>query len=333
MFTGAAADSSNTMSGDDGNNNNNTNSIANSMAVSFIKSVCKKFLQFLRTLPLVTSILVGSITMGYILEWMVSLFHLLGSNDNFISFRARSIIENPGSNWYRMITYHFFHKALYQFLIVSASMLFVLGRKSERSIGSLLLTFIVIVGGMILQPFLNLLLSWLCYKFLSMNVFYDEYCRGFSGILFLFLAYEYGTSKQRIPIPFMESNNNNNDESSSSSSSYIPVNTVPWILLFVAEIVFWNSSSFLSHLSGVVVGYLFTMTKRLWMTPLGTFFHAYLERDNDADGIFFRCCTGQTNFVSTPDAILYGIDGDEGVVEEGDGGDDPDYRPLETTEF
>jgi len=304
------------------NNNSSTSNPYLSMAWSVLKSTVLKFQQFLRTLPLVTSILVGIFTIGYLLELILYYLSLFG-DDKFLLFQASSIIEKK--QIYRLVTSIYFHSSITHYLVVVVTTLFLLGTKLERNVGSLLLAFLLLVG-LLVQPSLQLLLSWLPSTTLNMNVFYDAYCRGFSGILFQFITYEYGTSKKQLPIPCAAADN----------TTTIPVNCLPWVLLFVAEIIFWNSSSFVSHLSGILVGYGMVYTKRVWLSSVGTFCHTYLERDNDSDGCFFRCCIGQTNFISTPDDILLMNNNDNDTTDEEDEDGNyssPDYRPLETQEL
>mmetsp|Transcript_31100 Transcript_31100/g.34414 ORF Transcript_31100/g.34414 Transcript_31100/m.34414 type:complete len:337 (-) Transcript_31100:60-1070(-) len=315
------------------NNSNNENSATTniylSMALTFVKTIVTKFQQFLRTLPLVTSFLVGIITIGYLFE-----FFAFWRGDDFVSFHASSIITE--GQWYRLFTYEYFHRTIYQYLIVLVLILYLLGYRLERSLGSLVLTTLLLLG-LLFQPPLQLLLSWLPYKILNMKVFYAAHCRGMTGILFQFLTLEYGASTKQIPVPFNDNTN-------------IPLNCLPFLLLFVAEIVFWNTSSFMSHLAGIVLGYAMVYTKKYWLCPLGKFYHTYLERDSDADGFFFRCCTGRSNFVPTPDDIVLNNSNndDEALISTAIDGDDdnnniignnssnmyssPDYRPLDTEE-
>jgi hypothetical protein len=149
--------------------------------------------------------------------------------------------------WYRVIT----HGLVYQgFLHLSAVVVFLLivGTLVEKRLGSLHFANILVIFT-ILIPLGHLLLEILLIYFFN-DLMYQCYV-GFSTVLFGIFVLEGCSAKQRWE----------------SLLGYMSLSwwIVPWLSAVLCEVVTRNHVAFLGHISGLIVGHMYTMDMLIFL--------------------------------------------------------------------
>jgi len=152
---------------------------------------------------------------------------------------------NPDIMWSNIITsvpryilHSFVHANILHIVFNSIALIYFF-TKFENQIGSVLLIHIVLVFTILIAVLYSFSAKILSIFFIS---YWMESCTtGISGVLFSFITIESLQNKTNKNI-FRE----------------IPSKYNPWILLVVTQLI-WPKASFLGHLSGITIGYLYNM--------------------------------------------------------------------------
>jgi len=153
---------------------------------------------------------------------------------------------NPDIMWSHIITslpryiLHSFVHANILHIIFNSIALIHFSSNFERHVGSVLLIYIVLVFTVLIAVFYSFSAQILSILFI--NKWMNTCTIGISGVLFSFITIESLKNETIKNIRGIE----------------IPSKYNPWILLVFTQI-FWPKASFLGHLSGILIGYLYNM--------------------------------------------------------------------------
>jgi membrane associated rhomboid family serine protease len=164
----------------------------------------------------------------------------------FWSGEVEDTCINPEMMWSHIITslpryiLHSFVHASILHIVFNSIALIHFSSNFEKNVGSVLLVYIVLVFSVLIAVIYSFTAEILSIMFISKWV--NTCTIGISGVLFSFITIESLQNETIKHIRGME----------------IPSKYNPWILLVFTQI-FWPKASFLGHLSGIAVGYLYYM--------------------------------------------------------------------------
>ena len=222
---------------------------------------------FLNSLHFGTRFLIIFMTIFYLLQ--LALFD--DTVNGLLTMYPRRIIEN-GEVW-RLITSMFGHLGIFHLVSNMYSFSF-LGMTLETTIGTLSYFYHILVFG-ILSNLLAVGISYFMY-FGGDPMPINTQAMGFSGVLFALIVIDVHLSggPNRSVLGFFT----------------VPSWLYPWVMLFILSLIIPNVS-FMGHLCGILVGYLYKFKLLSWLTPPNSFF-GKVER------AACRCCTGRLGYVS-----------------------------------
>lgn len=162
---------------------------------------------------------------------------LFGFNLSLVCMQPYAIVDN-WRNVYTFLSAGFFH---FSFLHILFNMMsfYPMGSALERLTGTLPFFYLIILFDVVGSLF-HLLLASLMYTINLYPNFYYSCSAGFSGVIFTIITIEC----------------HNNDGARNIFGFAFPARLYPWITLFFIQMFFGNVS-FLGHLSGILVGYLY----------------------------------------------------------------------------
>jgi len=153
---------------------------------------------------------------------------------------------NPDAMWSHIITslpryiLHSFVHANILHIILNSIALIHFSSNFEKHVGSVLLIYIVLIFTVLIAIVYSFVAQVLSILFI--NKWMNTCTIGISGVLFSFITIE----------------SLNNETVRNVRGIEIPSKYNPWILLVFTQI-FWPKASFLGHLSGIIIGYLYNM--------------------------------------------------------------------------
>ncbi|KAJ3426963.1 rhomboid-like protein [Anaeramoeba flamelloides] len=155
-----------------------------------------------------------------------------------------SLITSSIVNVYRVFTFPFFHGGFLHLLFNMMSFR-GMAMSLENIIGSVNMFFLTLIF-IVFDGIVGYLLSYGCATILNWDAPYENCLVGFSGVIFGMVVIETKLSKQKTRSIF--------------GFVTVPNKYYPWILLIVLQLLL-QSVSFVGHLSGLLVGYLYTFGK------------------------------------------------------------------------
>lgn len=174
---------------------------------------------------------------------------------------------------YRLFTSMFLHGGILH-LVMNILSFSQLGVSLENRIGTLSFLYHILIFGL-LSSLLHAIIAYIIMIGGDSSYFYTG-SLGFSGVLFTLIVID------------------NSMEGSSQTRSLfglilVPSSIYPWLLLLLIQVILRNVS-FLGHLSGLFVGYLYQFKILNFLSPSSIFF-ARFERS------FCKCCTSQIGYL------------------------------------
>lgn len=180
---------------------------------------------------------------------------------------------------YRLLTSMFLHGGILH-LVMNMLSFTQLGASLENRIGTLSFLYHIMVFG-ILSSLLHVIIAYIMMIGGDPSYFHTG-SLGFSGVLFTLIVID-----------------NSIDSSSHTRSLFglilVPSAIYPWLLLLLMQVILPNVS-FLGHLSGLFVGYLYKFKVLNFLTPPSGFFASF-ERS------FCHCCTSQIGYLPSETAF------------------------------
>lgn len=185
---------------------------------------------------------------------------------------------------YRLFTSMFLHGGILH-LAMNMLSFTQLGASLENRIGTLSFLYHIMIFGF-LSSLLHVIIAYIMMLGGDSSYFYTG-SLGFSGVLFTLIVID------------------NSIEGASPTRSLfglilVPSSIYPWLLLLLMQVILRNVS-FLGHLSGLLVGYLYKFNVLDFLTPPSSFFASF-ERS------FCRCCTTQIGYLPAETAHTSGTE-------------------------
>eukprot|EP01114_Cavostelium_apophysatum_P016169 TRINITY_DN4548_c0_g1_i1.p1 TRINITY_DN4548_c0_g1~~TRINITY_DN4548_c0_g1_i1.p1 ORF type:complete len:327 (-),score=22.24 TRINITY_DN4548_c0_g1_i1:26-1006(-) len=197
---------------------------------------------WLRSIPLITRAILILCTVIYLFELLFGDAH-------------GSVCESPYRVVFQMQVYRFFTSPWFHSGILHLAlnmMAFIpMGATLERTQGSLNFLYIILLF-CLLTGLAHNFIAYAAYQTGTYPSLIKECAIGFSGIIFALMVVQIGTDwgSQRSVFGFAS----------------VPAKFYPWVLLIVLQLVM-PGVSFLGHLSGVLVGYLYSFGVLKRITP------------------------------------------------------------------
>jgi len=159
---------------------------------------------------------------------------------------------------YRLFLPAWFHVNLIH-LFLNMMTFLPMGRSLERIHGSLHFLYIILMFDL-LSNIIHTGIAWFASGVAGYYAFMGECAVGFSGVIFSLLVLN---TAQQSP----------QDTRSIFGFFTVPAKLYPWILLILLQIIM-PGISFLGHLSGIFVGYLYILGFLNWFLPSSSFMNS-----------------------------------------------------------
>eukprot|EP01102_Stenamoeba_stenopodia_P001948 TRINITY_DN11760_c0_g1_i1.p1 TRINITY_DN11760_c0_g1~~TRINITY_DN11760_c0_g1_i1.p1 ORF type:complete len:363 (+),score=38.80 TRINITY_DN11760_c0_g1_i1:401-1489(+) len=165
----------------------------------------------------------------------------LGVSVGYVCNLPALILIRPSELW-RLLTAGFFHMGLLHLALNMLSMQ-SLGAHLEHTMGSFRLGYLTLLFNALVSG-LHFTISIIVSRYFDSPEYENQCSVGFSGVLFALLTVRCSSSDSQ-------------SQSSIFGLTSVPTRFYPWVLLLALQFLMPNIS-FIGHLSGILVGYLYT---------------------------------------------------------------------------